>query len=87
MNQKYKDVMNTLFIEENVHEDKLIENIDRTFKIVQSLNDADVDMSVEPLEYLNLNGKYQNKLRNKLENRSNTSHLETNDDNYFVVKK
>lgn len=85
MEKRYKEVMKILYIKENEQEELLINNIDRTLDIIKLLNNAEVDLSLEPLEYLNEG--VQNKMRSKYETRINAKNLKTNNDNYFVVKK
>lgn len=85
MEKRYKEVMKILYIKENEQEELLINNIDRTLDIIKLLNNAEVDLSLEPLEYLNEG--VQNKMRSKDETRINAKNLKTNNDNYFVVKK
>lgn len=85
MEKRYKEVMKILYIKENEQEELLINNIDRTLDIIKLLNNAEVDLSLEPLEYLNEG--VQNTMRSKDETRINAKNLKTNNDNYFVVKK
>lgn len=85
MDRKYKEVMDILYINEEENEQLLINNIERTLNIIKELNNADVDLSVEPLEYLNEG--IENTMRSKDQTRQNNTNLKTNNENYYVVKK
>lgn len=85
MEQKYKEVMDIVYIEEKENEELLINNIKRTLKIIEKLNDVEVDLSLEPLNYVN--ETFENAMRSDKKNYHNNKNLQVDENNYFVVGK
>lgn len=85
MEQKYKEVMDIVYIEEKENEELLINNIKRTLKIIEKLNDVEVDLSLAPLNYVN--ETFENALRSDKKNYHNNKNLQVDENNYFVVGK
>lgn len=85
MEKKYQEIMKILKINEVENEAKLIENIQKTLEIITDLNDADVDVNLEPLNYVHENKVL--KLRDETKNYNNNENIQTNENKFFVVRK